>query len=157
MELERTHLLDDPFDLVVPAGHPLARRAPIALEELGGQTWIGGTSDGAYGRIVRHSCRAAGFEPRVVFGSDDYNAVQAFVGVGLGVAMLPRLALTVMRPGVQRVALADPPVRRIVAARLAASFRSAATASMLGVLQMTADAFNGSPGTSGPAPDHRAG
>jgi DNA-binding transcriptional LysR family regulator len=87
MELERTHLLDDPFDLVVPAGHPLAHRAPVALEELGGQTWIGGTGDGAHGRTVRHSCRAAGFDPLVVFGSDDYNAVQAFVGVGLGVAM----------------------------------------------------------------------
>jgi DNA-binding transcriptional LysR family regulator len=63
---------------------------------------------------VLHSCRAAGFEPRVAFGSDDYNAVQAFVAVGLGVAILPRLA---------------------------ASFRSAATASMLGVLKETADAF----------------
>jgi hypothetical protein len=39
------------------------------------------------------------------------------------------------------VALAEPPVRRIVAARLAASYRSPATASMLGVLQTTAQAF----------------
>jgi DNA-binding transcriptional LysR family regulator len=139
--LERTHLLDDPFDLIVPDRHHLARRAPIALEELAGETWIGGTPDGAYARIVLHSCRAAGFEPRVVFGSDDYNAVQAFVAVGLGVAMLPRLALVILRPGVARVALAEPPVRRIAAARLAASFRSAATASMLGVLRESADTF----------------
>jgi hypothetical protein len=34
--------------------------------------------------------------------------------------------------------LAAPPVRQIAAARLAASFRSAATASMLGVLEETA-------------------
>jgi hypothetical protein len=67
--------------------------------------------------------------------------VQAFVAVGLGVAMLPRLALVVPRPGVARVALAEPPVRRIAAARLAASFRSAATASMLGVLRESADAL----------------
>jgi DNA-binding transcriptional LysR family regulator len=133
--LERTHLLDDPFELAVPDGHPLARRTSAALEELAGETWIAGTPDGAYTRIVLHSCRAAGFEPRVDFGSDDYNAVQAFVAVGLGVAILPRLALTVPRPGFARVALADPPVRRIAAARLAASFRSAAAASMLGVLE----------------------
>jgi DNA-binding transcriptional LysR family regulator len=133
--LERTHLLDDPFELVVPDGHPLAGRPAVALEELAGETWIGGTPDGAYARIVLHSCRTAGFEPRVVFGSDDYNAVQAFVAVGLGVAILPRLALAFPRPGLARVALADPPVRRIAAARLAASFRSAATASMLGVLK----------------------
>jgi DNA-binding transcriptional LysR family regulator len=80
-------------------------------------------------------------EPRVACGSDDYNAVPAFVAVGLGVAMLPRLALAYPHPGLDRVALADPPVRRIVAARLAASHRSPATASMLGVLQTTAPAF----------------
>jgi DNA-binding transcriptional LysR family regulator len=141
VQLERTHLLDDRFDLVVPDGHPLARRESVALGELAGETWLGGTPDGAYARIVLHSCRAAGFEPRIAFGSDDYNAVQAFVTVGLGVAMLPRLALSFARPGLARVALAEPPVRRIAAARLAASYRSAATASMLGVLEETADAF----------------
>ena len=141
VKLERTHLLDDPFELVVPDGHPLTRRAPVALEELADATWIGGTPGGAYARIVLHSCRAAGFEPRVVFGSDDYNAVQAFVTVGLGVAMLPRLALMFVRPGLERVTLAEPPVRQITAARLAASYRSTATASMLSVLQETADAF----------------
>jgi DNA-binding transcriptional LysR family regulator len=141
VELERTHLLDDRFDLVVPEGHPLAHRASVALGELAGETWLGGTPDGAYARIVLHSCRAAGFEPRVAFGSDDYNAVQAFVTVGLGVAMLPRLALAFARPGLARVALEEPPVRRIAAARLAASYRSAATASMLSVLEEAADAF----------------
>ena len=93
VELERTHLLEDPFDLVVPDGHPLAGRASVALEELAEETWIGGAPDSAYEAIVRHSCRAAGFDPRVAFGSDDYNAVQAFVAVGLGISMLPHLAL----------------------------------------------------------------
>jgi DNA-binding transcriptional LysR family regulator len=141
VRLDRTSLLDDPFDLLVPDGHPLARRRSVAMEELADETWIGGTPDGAYARIVLHSCRVAGFEPRVVFGSDDYNAVQAFVAVGLGVAILPRLALTFPRPGLARVALAGPPVRRIAAVRLAPSFRSAAATSMLGVLKETADAF----------------
>jgi DNA-binding transcriptional LysR family regulator len=150
LPLERTHLLDDPFDLVVPEGHPLAGRASATLEELAGETWIGGIPGGAYARIVLHCCRAAGFEPRVVFGSDDYHAVQAFVAVGLGVAMLPRLALTLPRPGLAPVALADPPVRAIAAARLAASFRSAAATSMLGVLRECAAAPG--PPVSRPAP-----
>jgi DNA-binding transcriptional LysR family regulator len=117
----------------------------LELEELADQTWIGGTPDGAYGRIVLHSCRAAGFEPRVDFGSDDYNAVQAFVAVGLGIGLLPHLALVLVRPGLHRVRLAVPPVRRISAARLAASYRSAATASMLRVLKETADTFTAVP------------
>jgi DNA-binding transcriptional LysR family regulator len=139
--LERTHLLEDPFDLVVPDGHPLAGRASVALEELADETWIGGAPDSAYGAIVAHSCRAAGFEPRFAFGSDDYNAVQAFVAVGVGVAVLPHLALVFARPGLHRVRLTVPPVRTITAARLAASYRSAATASMLSILKETADAF----------------
>jgi DNA-binding transcriptional LysR family regulator len=146
--VERSHLLDDPFDLVVPNGHPLAGRTSAALEELAGETWIGGTPHGAYASIVLHSCRAAGFEPRVVFGSDDYNAVQAFVAVGLGVAALPQLALLFVRPGLRRVPLTTPPVRHITAARLAASHRSVATASMLTMLKETADTFaQGTDGT----------
>jgi DNA-binding transcriptional LysR family regulator len=78
--------------------------------------------------------------------------VQAFVAVGLGVAILPRLALAFPRPGLARVALAEPPVRRIAAARLAASFRSAATASMLGVLKETGGDLQ-PPGAGG----HRGG
>jgi DNA-binding transcriptional LysR family regulator len=147
VELERTHLLEDPFDLVVPGGHPLAGRASVALEELAGETWIGGAPDSAYGAIVLHSCRAAGFEPRFAFGSDDYNAVQAFVAVGLGIAVLPHLALVFVRPGLHRVRLTVPPVRHITAARLAASYRSAATASMLSTLKETADAFIAPPQT----------
>jgi DNA-binding transcriptional LysR family regulator len=134
-------MLEDPFDLVVPDGHPLAGRASVALEKLGGETWIGGAPGSAYGAIVLHSCRAAGFEPRFAFGSDDYNAVQAFVAVGLGIGMLPHLALAFVRPGLHRIRLTAPPVRHISAARLAASYRSAATASMLTVLEETADAY----------------
>jgi DNA-binding transcriptional LysR family regulator len=145
VELERTHLLEDPFDLVVPDGHRLAGRASVTLEELAGQTWIGGAPHSAYGAIVRHSCQAAGFEPRLAFGSDDYNAVQAFIAVGLGIAILPHLALTFMRPGLHRVSLTAPPVRQITAARLAASHRSPATTSMLDVLQATADTFTNPP------------
>jgi len=141
VELERTHLLEDPFDLVVPDGHQLAGRSSVALEELADETWIGGAPDSAYGAIVLHSCRAAGFDPRIAFGSDDYNAVQAFVAVGLGVAALPQLALLFVRPGLRRVPLTTPPVRHITAARLAASHRSVATASMLTLLKETADTF----------------
>jgi DNA-binding transcriptional LysR family regulator len=141
VELERTHLLDDPFDLVVPDGHPLAGRASVALEELADETWIGGAPGSAYGAIARHCCRAAGFEPRFAFGSDNYNAVQAFVAVGLGVALLPQLALNFTRPGLRRVPLSAPPARRISAARLAASYRTAATTSMLSELKETAEAL----------------
>ena len=38
--LHQTRLPDDPFDLLVPAGHGLASRRSVALADAGGETWI---------------------------------------------------------------------------------------------------------------------
>ena len=48
----------------------------------------------ACARHVVRSCRAAGFEPRVSFESDDYLTVQGLVAAGVGVALIPQLALS---------------------------------------------------------------
>ena len=133
VELDRTHLLDEPFELVVPKGHRFAGRRAVRLDQLRGEKWIGGI--GAYQRIVLHSCQEVGFEPRLAYRTDDYRAVQSFVAAGLGVAILPRLALALMHPDVEHVAIRPrPPVRRISAARLAKSFRSPAADTMVRVL-----------------------
>ncbi|MEV6495315.1 LysR family transcriptional regulator, partial [Actinoplanes sp. NPDC051633] len=113
--LHRVALFDDTFRAVLPAGHRLARRrgAP-ALHDLAGEVWVGGHSGSAWFSIVRHSCRAAGFEPRTSLASDDYRAVQAFVAAGLGVAVIPGLAVATTVPGVEVRRLRGPaPVRRI--------------------------------------------
>ena len=93
-DLERVVLFDDPFRLVLPERHPLAAgQAPLDLAALRRETWIGGMPGSTWFRIVRDSCRAAGFEPDVEFSSDDYRGVQAFVAAGLGVAVVPGLAV----------------------------------------------------------------
>jgi len=136
VELERVHLFDEPFELLLPRRNRYAERRSLRLDQLSEETWIGGL--GAYQRILFESCRAAGFEPRVAYHTDDYRAIQAFVAAGLGVAMLPRLALALMPTGIARVALRQPPVRRVSAARLAKSFRSPAADTMVRVLAETA-------------------
>jgi DNA-binding transcriptional LysR family regulator len=139
VELERVHLLDEPFELVLPHGHRLAGRRSVRLEQLSRETWIGGI--GAYQRVLVHSCDVAGFEPRVAYQTDDYRAIQAFVAAGLGVAMLPRLALALMPAGLVRVPLRQPPTRQVAAARLAKSYRSPAADTMARVLAETAAAL----------------
>lgn len=88
-------LVTEPVDLVVPVGHPAARRGAGAaapdLAELDADAWIGGCP-----RCRQHlveTCRRAGFEPRLAHETDDYVAVQRLVASGLGVTMLPRSAL----------------------------------------------------------------
>ena len=102
------YLFDDLFQAVLPRGHRLARSGrALDLPALAGEAWVGGRTGSAWFRIVRHACRTAGFDPRVALSSDDYRAVQAFVAAGLGVAVIPGLAVARAAPGVQRQAAAD--------------------------------------------------
>ena len=55
------------------------------------------------------SCHAAGFEPNVAFESDDYQTVQGLVAAGVGVALIPELALSVLREGIVIRALSPRP------------------------------------------------
>ena len=94
-DLERIPLLDDVFQAVLPAGHRLARRRrrALALSELSGEPWIGGAPTSAWHRIAINACRRAGFTPQADFASDDHIAVQALVAAGLGVSVIPGLAV----------------------------------------------------------------
>ncbi|MET8623167.1 LysR family transcriptional regulator [Kitasatospora sp. NPDC004669] len=121
-DLVVTPLLDDPLVGLLPATHPLAGRGrPVELAELAGEQWIAGCPQ-CRGHLVE-LCAGAGFEPRIDFATDDYPAVVGLVAAGLGVAVLPRLALESVRPdGVStvpvRTASGVPAVRRVVALTL---------------------------------------
>lgn len=53
-------------------------------------------------------CEHAGFTPEIAFASDDYVAVQSLVATGLGVTILPGLALKAhQRTGVRTRRLSD--------------------------------------------------
>ncbi|RKS69392.1 DNA-binding transcriptional LysR family regulator [Motilibacter peucedani] len=113
--LHREHLLDDPFRVVLPRTHRLAGRRTIALADLADDPWIGATACTDYcGGEAIAACRAAGFTQRVVVEADDYPAVLSYVGLGVGVALVPLLALGACPPGtVVRRIRGQEPVRRI--------------------------------------------
>ena len=85
-------LLEDSLDVVLPAGHPRARGAAIALADLKDEPWVSGLPGSPCRRIVDAACAAAGFTPRVEHYSDDWSAVVKLVEAGAGVALVPRLA-----------------------------------------------------------------
>jgi len=142
-ELELTHLLDDCYDALLPAGHALAARRRLALADLAEEPWILSTSTCGCRQITESSCRDAGFEPRVAFEADETLAAQALVAAGVGVTLLPRMALTAVHPGAVPRGLKDAPVRRVLAARMQGAFHSPASDAMLRILQDVAGEFSG--------------
>src|SRR5919204_620351 len=118
--LRTVPLLEDPMHVALPAQHPLAAKPALTLGDLRDQDWVQTSASSPCARHVVRSCLAAGFEPKVTFESDDYETVQGLVAAGVGVALIPHLALTNVHPGIVVRALAPrSPARRVVAATLA--------------------------------------
>jgi DNA-binding transcriptional LysR family regulator len=110
-------LLTDRLVALVPEGHRLARTgssASVAIGELAGEPWIAGCPR-CRGQLVE-VCEGAGFTPRIDFATDDYPAVVGLVGAGLGVAVLPQLAIESVRPRGARTVTLEPAVRREIVA-----------------------------------------
>jgi DNA-binding transcriptional LysR family regulator len=138
--MRRFELLDDPLHLALPADHPLAeRKKPPLLADLEGESFVQTSATTPCARHVVRSCHVAGFEPRVSFESDDYATVQGLVAAGVGVALIPQLALSPVRADVVVRSLGPRgPVRKVFAATPRSAAASPAVATMLDVLRAAA-------------------
>jgi DNA-binding transcriptional LysR family regulator len=140
--IARRHLLSDPMFLVLPAEHPLAHKRNLRLADLADDAWIAGTSDCECNRLISRACIIAGFEPRIAFETDDYNAMQGFVAAGVGVSMIAELGLSSVRDDVVVRALGrETPVREVYAATAADAYRTPATDAMLEILSGVAERY----------------
>lgn len=140
--LESTFLLDDPMFVALPLDHPLARKQRVRMKDLSGEAWIGTTDACSCGALVRNHCIRNGFEPQITFESDDYLAIQGLVAAGVGVAMIPTLALTTVRDDIViRDLGSEAPIRKIAAATLPGAQRSPAARAMLEVLSEVATQY----------------
>ncbi len=134
--MRRFELADDPLRLTLPAEHRLAARKRVELADLSEEPWVLTSPESASAKHVVRSCHAAGFEPRISFESDDYQAVQGLVAAGVGIALIPQLALATPRGD---VAIRDlhpaGPTRKVFAATPRAAAATAAIATMVDVLR----------------------
>jgi len=100
-----------------------SRTSHPRLADFADERWVAGCT--TCSDFLLTQCASAGFSPQIAFTTDDYIACQALVAAGLGVALLPGLALRAVRhagitaralPGAHREVLAvtygqppDPP------------------------------------------------
>jgi DNA-binding transcriptional LysR family regulator len=133
--LSRVELLEDPLYLALPGEHPLVDKPALRLQDLQGEAWVQTSQSSPCAREVVRSCHVAGFEPNVAFESDDYQTVQGLVASGVGVALIPELALSGVRADIVIRALSPrPPVRQVIAAVPSAGRRIPAAPAMLEIL-----------------------
>ena len=85
-------LVADPLRLLVPAGHALSGQPAASLAEVADDRWIHGW--GEVGDVTDMLAALSGFRPQVACRSSDYRFMSALVGAGVGVALVPSVALT---------------------------------------------------------------
>jgi len=89
---EAIELLRDPHMLVVPASSPLASGPPPSLREVAEMPLISYRTCTS-GSQVEAQLRMREAAPEVVFRSDDNGTMQGMVAAGVGVALMPLLAV----------------------------------------------------------------
>lgn len=100
--------------VALPGDHPNAEDETVSLAELWDSRWIAGCQD-CRGHLVS-ACTAAGFTPDIAFETDDYVALQSLAALGLGVALLPDLALSAVHVGDLRIRSLTQPTYQYVSA-----------------------------------------
>ena len=151
-DLREQVLLSEPMYLIMPdtavcggdppLAAPVTELWPADLARLADQRWIAGC-DRCREHLLRQ-CAAAGFTPRISFTTDDFVAAQALVTAGLGVTLLPALALRAARnPGIRTARLRGTR-RSVVAIRYGEAPDPPATTLLLDALRAAA----GAPGRS---------
>ncbi|GAB7040083.1 MULTISPECIES: LysR family transcriptional regulator [Catenuloplanes] len=138
----RYELAVEALVVVLPATHPLAAAPAVALRDLEAEPWIDhDIYDSPTGQIVLSACRTAGFTPRYAARLDDHRAAVRMVAAGLGVTVLPLLAVAGIAPDVAVRPLTRPSVfRRIVVHARQDPRRAAIIARAVAQLRITAAA-----------------
>jgi DNA-binding transcriptional LysR family regulator len=113
------HLLDEHLLVAVPRGHRLAGRRMVRLAELAEDPFIVGSAT-AEDTLMRASL-PPGFQPRVDIVAADWTGKLGCVAAGLGVALIPALAIRAAPADIALLRLrgGDASTRRIFAATAA--------------------------------------
>jgi len=93
--LSVTTLWDDEMLLALPEQHPATAQQTVPMESLSGETWIAGCPR-CRGHLLQVA-ETAEFVPDIAYETDNFGAVLGMVAAGIGVALVPGLALDSVR------------------------------------------------------------
>lgn len=107
--LVKASILDDPADVAMPVGHPLADRAEVDLGDFADDEWITWAEGEFCHEWLMFTLRSKGVEPRIGHRAAETHTQLGLVAAGLGVCVAPLLGRHPVPEGVVTV-----PVRQRV-------------------------------------------
>jgi DNA-binding transcriptional LysR family regulator len=141
--LVHSRLLADPYRLVLPRSHRLAGRGAVALGDLAGDPWVA-TASARCNCLptVTAACELAGFVPDFTIEADEFATTLGFVAAGLGVAMVPLLALGAVPDSVRvRRIRGGEPVRQVYAVTRRRAAEQVALRALAAALRQSARSY----------------
>ena len=78
--------------VIAPRGHPLLRKKRPTLKDIAAHPLIVYDPSFSSGSVVTGAFEAAGIVPNIVLSAMDADVIKAYVGAGVGIAVLQKLA-----------------------------------------------------------------
>ena len=125
------HLVDEALLVAVPRAHRLAHRRAVRLRDLADEAFIAGSATAE--ETLLRAALPAGFRPRIDIVAAEWTGKLGCVAAGLGVALVPALAVRATPPDLALLRLHpdDASVRRVFAATVAGRSRPPAVGRFL--------------------------
>lgn len=117
-DLEMVTLRTEPVFAALPKDHPRAEAKSLSLKDLRGEPFVMLRDGHCFRDFSLAACGSARITPNIAFESGQFSSVLAMVGAGVGISMVPEMAVD-RGASCCYVRLADPRARRtIVLAKL---------------------------------------
>jgi len=108
-------LITEQLYAIVPPNHVLAKHSSIALEQLKDEPFVLFNEGYSLRPIVVEACEAAGFKPIIGFEGEETDTIRGLVAAGMGVSLLPEMALIEINPlQPAKVPISSPSVTRTI-------------------------------------------
>lgn len=92
-DLEVVPLRTEPVFAALPKDHPRAGAASLALKDLRGEPFVMLRDGHCFRDLSIATCSSARITPNIAFESGQFSSVLAMVGAGVGISMVPQMAI----------------------------------------------------------------
>jgi len=114
-EFESFPLLTEPLFAVLPQKHKLARRQSISLKDVRKEPFLLLRDGHCFRENALAACDRARVHPQIVFESGQFSSLLGMVGAGMGVSLIPEMAVD-KKSGCRYVSVSDPEATRTIGA-----------------------------------------